>query len=272
MADFQASTCLQDDRVLGYHLFVPSKLKHPRLLVLVHGRQTTPEAMIRLFAPIARTCGIALLAPDFSDFRFKGYQQLRGSSGKDAAATALDKLARLQSNYLGLEEQWFDLFGFSAGAQFAHRFALALPSRTARLIVAAAGWYTDLSCDRSFPRGLGRYRTNLKRFLQIPMLLLVGEGDCCKTAKSLRRSRDLDARQGEDRVSRARNWLEQIEQQSATHGLPCKARLAILPNTGHSLHEAIAVGGLEIAALNHLLADSDDGAGEWTQPQRHSLN
>jgi pimeloyl-ACP methyl ester carboxylesterase len=272
MAEYQASTCLQGDHALGYHLFAPATLKHPRLLVLVHGRETTAEAMIRLFAPIARTCGIALLAPDFSDSRFKGYQQLRGSSGKDAAAIALDKLARLQANRLGLEEQWFDLFGFSAGAQFAHRFALALPGRTARLIVAAAGWYTDLSCDRPFPHGLGRYRNNLKQFLHIPMLLLVGADDCSKTAKSLRRSPDLDARQGEDRVARARNWLAQIEQQSATHGLPCKARLAILPNTGHSLHEAIALGGLEIAALKHLLADRDAGAGEWPQRQRHLLN
>ena len=50
----------------------------------------------------------------------------------------------------------FYLFGFSGGAQFAHRYVLAHPDRVAAAGIGAAGWYTFPDSATPYPYGLGR--------------------------------------------------------------------------------------------------------------------
>jgi pimeloyl-ACP methyl ester carboxylesterase len=67
----------------------------------------------------------------------------------------LERLVATLRSELGLADEAFDLWGHSAGAQFAHRFALFRPAAPVRRIVAAgAGWYTTPDLELDFPYGL----------------------------------------------------------------------------------------------------------------------
>jgi len=53
------------------------------------------------------------------------------------------------------KQKTYDLFGHSAGGQFAHRFALFNPqSRANKILAANSGWYTVVDHEALFPFGL----------------------------------------------------------------------------------------------------------------------
>ncbi len=54
----------------------------------------------------------------------------------------------------GLVKERVDLFGFSGGAQLAHRFAMLYPHRVGTLHLAAPGWYTLPDTMVLWPLGL----------------------------------------------------------------------------------------------------------------------
>jgi len=95
--------------------------------------------------------------------------------------TVLERLVATLRSELGLADEAFDLWGHSAGAQFAHRFALFRPAAPVRRIVAAgAGWYTTPDLELDFPYGLrheqlGFDRLALERWTRRDIVLLRGE-------------------------------------------------------------------------------------------------
>ena len=107
----------------------------------------------------------------------------------------------------GLSLRRFHLFGFSGGAQFAHRYAMMRPARVQSLHLAAAVWYTFADTTTSWPRGLARtpqgrqITANLARFLALPIRLYVGENDTERDA-NLRQKPSIDAQQGANRKER----------------------------------------------------------------------
>ena len=43
----------------------------------------------------------------------------------------------------GIDTRRINLFGFSGGAQFAHRYAMAHPGSVNALVLTAPGWFTE---------------------------------------------------------------------------------------------------------------------------------
>lgn len=229
---------------LGYQIFVPPRVVHSRMLVVVHGVQSSAATMIQRFAPMAKRLGVVLLAPDFTGRSFRGYQRLAGNGSRDAAA-ALDLVVRTEAQRLGLDPQACDLFGWSGGAQFAHRYAMSRPERVRRLIAGAAGWYSECDALLPFPEGMGGKASaeTLRHFLAIPVTVAVGAEDTARD-RNLRRSAALDRRQGRTRLQRARFWYSHLQAAAAAQGVTGNFSLNILPQTGHRFREAIERGGL----------------------------
>jgi hypothetical protein len=123
-----------------------------------------------------------------------------------------------------------------------------------RLVLCAPGWYTTLDPGRPFPDGLassvwsGGRGIAIDDFLAIPTLLAVGERDVHR-GPTLRVSRDLDANQGEHRLSRAIRWHDDLNRVAHARGVASVSRLELLPATGHSFREAVTKGGLGELAL-----------------------
>jgi pimeloyl-ACP methyl ester carboxylesterase len=244
---------------LGYQLFVPPRIAHSHLLVVVHGVQSSAATMIQRFTPMAKRFGVVLLAPDFTGTSYRGYQRLSGKGSLDAAA-ALDRVVHVEAQRLRLDPHACDLFGFSGGGQFAHRYAMTRPERVRRLIVGAAGWYSECDAELPFPEGMGGKASaeTLRRFLAVPVIVAVGAEDTARD-RNLRRSVALDRRQGRSRLERARFWHLHLEEAAIQHGVSGNFTLKILPQTGHRFRDAIDRGGLTeiVAEALGCLPDND---------------
>ena len=223
-----------------HSLFLPARLREDRpLLVAVHGISRNAGEHARRFARHAAEYGAAVLAPRFGRRRFPDYQRLGRAGRGDRADLALLELIEEVRDGTGVGGGAIYLFGFSGGAQFAHRFSFAYPERVARMAVAAAGWYTFPDPGRAFPRGVGSsgrpagVRFSLPDFLRIPTLVLVGEEDTERDSE-LRQTRRLDFTQGRNRVERAQRWVAELQRAADRLGLAASVELDLLPGSDHS--------------------------------------
>ncbi len=234
---------------IPYYFYVPSRVDPTaRPLVVVHGISRRAHVHLTTFAPFAEMSGRILIAPLFSKARCKRYQQLVADPCR--ADQALLATLRAVATKTGYDMSQIDLFGFSGGAQFAHRFAMMYPERVGRLAVASAGWYTLPDFEQAFPYGLAsiangreRFQAKLPDFLAIPTLVMVGEKDLARD-ESLRQRPEVDRRQGLTRVERAARWSQAMRQAAADRGVHAKISFHVLPTCGHSFEDCARDGGL----------------------------
>jgi pimeloyl-ACP methyl ester carboxylesterase len=133
---------------------------------------------------------------------------------------------------LGIDAEQFDLFGYSGGAQFAHRFLYAWPRRLRSVVVGAPGTVTLPNDRERWPvgvRGLARavgVRFHLEDVRRPRLLLMVGTEDV--RLEGLNQS-VWAMRAGATRLNRARSlhaaWLvagmehAYVEVPNAGHGV-----------------------------------------------------
>ena len=187
---------------------------------------------------MARKSGAIVVAPLFADDRFPDYQRL-GRNGRGARADfALDAVLCEVERLTGAATERFYLTGFSGGAQFAHRYAMAHPRRIAALALCAAGWYTFPESGRPFPYGikacphLPGVVFNPAAFLRIPTLVAVGDEDAVRD-EALNASAKVDRQQGRDRVERARRWLSAMRTAAEGFAFNTRYEFELLPRAGH---------------------------------------
>ncbi|RLM28259.1 hypothetical protein BIY29_00985 [Brenneria alni] len=227
-------------------------------LVALHGISRNARAIREAFAIHALEAGRVLVAPRFSRTDWPGFQRI-GVRRPDHALLALFR--ELQG--IGINTTRVELFGFSGGAQLAHRFAMLYPQRIARLHIAAAGWYCLPDTDIAFPVGLGDgdrkpgpgqadiaaiCRAQLPEYLRLPLRLYVGAEDTGRDP-ALRADPVLDAIQGCDRVARARTYAAAFAAAARAHGSAPDVTLSLLPGCGHDFALCAQRGGLAAQIL-----------------------
>lgn len=240
---------LASDPRQHYYYYVPNTAaKGAPIFVTVHGISRNVEEHATLFAPFAKEHGVVLVAPFFTKERNEGYQRLElDASGRGADAT-LDAIVAEVAEKTGANAKKLYLFGFSGGAQFAHRYTLAHPERVKRTVVGAAGWYTFPDRTKPYPYGLGpsKERGALQfdpdRFLRVPVTVMVGEGDVGD--ESLRRNKDLDDQQGVTRIARAQKWVASMNRAAKRRGLPEVFRCVTVSGIDHSFKRFMEDGDL----------------------------
>ena len=188
------------------------------------------------------------MAPLFRTNDWPYYQRVRSNQRRadEALIAVLDDL----SARTGVPVDQVDMFGFSGGSQFAHRFAMLHPDRVAGLALASAGWYTFPSERDPFPYGIapaGRVAQQivdmLHEFLRIPTLVTVGAEDTERDA-ALRKERVVDLRQGLTRVERGSRWVSALRNQAIRRGIPATVEFRTVAGCGHSFDDCVAKGGL----------------------------
>jgi pimeloyl-ACP methyl ester carboxylesterase len=152
------------------------------------------------------------------------------------------------------------LFGFSGGAQFAHRFAMAFPHRVARAVIAAAGWYTFPDWRRRYPYGirasrdLPDVRFDPEEFLQVPITVVVGDRDT--TNVDMRSTKRVNRQQGATRIERALNWVNAMHGASRAHHLDPLVTFESIPGGDHSFGDLMRTGGLGDRVFAALFGDA----------------
>jgi pimeloyl-ACP methyl ester carboxylesterase len=234
---------LATDRRTRYLHFLPATLDPQRPpLVCVHGIGRDAPGHVAAFTDWAERTGTEVLAPIFDRRRYRGYQRLKSSNRTLHAVAALDAIL---DETVGPRPCL--MYGFSGGAQFAHRYALVRPERLAGIALAAAGWYTFPSAAASFPYGLaagrlpGSLAINFPAFLQLPKCVLVGDRDV-ERDPSLRSNRVLDREQGDNRLARATAWAAAINRAAARVPPAPPCRLVVVAGSGHDWQECYAQG------------------------------
>lgn len=233
-------------------------------MVAVHGISRDAEGMARLLAPMAARTGRTVIAPHFDKPNWPRFQLAYCKNRADLALLRL--LGSLKKDGI-IPPGIPDLAGFSGGAQFAHRFAWLYPDRVGRLCLSSAGWWTFPETAR-WPMGMGATRrqplfqfwlsANLPAFLDRQIVVRVGELDNIPDSNT-RRDPELDARQGQDRVTRATLWAGALRDAALTHRIKPDINFAVLPGCGHSVADCVTKGGLDADFLN---------AAEQNNPER----
>lgn len=240
---------LRADARQEYFLYVPrAGGRNAPLLVTVHGISRNAEEHAAMFSDHAEANGVVLVAPCFTVERHDDYQRL-GRVGRGVRADfALDSIVAEVARLTGADAEKIYLFGFSGGAQFAHRYAMAHPHRVARAVVAAAGWYTFPDPRTPYPYGIGpsqelpSLRFDPAEFLRVPIAVLVGAQD--STNESLRRNEEVDRQQGVTRFERARNWVAAMRAAARAHHLDPLVTFVEVDGIHHSFRQFMQEGRL----------------------------
>ena len=139
---------------------------------------------------------------------------------------------------LSLIEEKYNLFGFSAGAQFVHRFIQFKPNaRFNKVVAGAAGWYTVPDNNIPFPYGLDNSiltNTNLSNLLSKDLYIQVGALDNDPNSVGLRHNEYADA-QGLNRVTRAVHFFESGQNIAESNNYSLNWSLHIIQGAGHNL-------------------------------------
>lgn len=240
---------LRSDPSQEYLVYVPaSGGAGAPVFVTAHGISRNAEEHATLFAPYAAARGVVLVAPCFTRDRDDDYQRLGRTGRGRRADLALNAILEEVGALTGASTRRIHLFGFSGGAQFAHRYAMAHPDRVAGVVVASAGWYTFPDSDVPYPCGLGSseavagVRFDPDAFLRVPFSVLVGGADT--TDASLRRNAELDRQQGVTRRARAENWAAAMRRAARARGIEPNVTCEQVPGIGHSFRQFMLEGGL----------------------------
>jgi pimeloyl-ACP methyl ester carboxylesterase len=218
------------------------------VLVSVHGISRNASEQAAVFAPLCERRNVVMVAPVFTVEHHEDYQRL----GRRGRGTRVDHLLHQFLQEVGImtgaDVSRIHLFGFSGGAQFAHRYLMVHPHRVVGAVVVASGWYTFPDTTQRYPYGIRPHRAlegvnfNPEEFLRVPVEVLVGAKDT--DTQNLRRTERTNAQQGVDRRDRARNWVRAMRDAAERHGLPPVVTLGEVPGIGHSFAEFCERGAL----------------------------
>ncbi|XVJ69308.1 MAG: hypothetical protein HEQ39_06405 [Rhizobacter sp.] len=247
-------------------------------LVAVHGVGRDAKNQAALHMARATAQGRMVIAPLFDEKTWPGYQRI--ATQRRRPDLALLTLLETLSFVWGVNTRTVSLFGYSGGAQFAHRFAMLHPHRVDRLTACSAGWYTWPNGEL-FPCGLGGAphrplsrnlnvgdiaAANLDRFLQIPINVAVGELD--NQVDPLTRDNDLlNHQQGTHRLERATRWSAALRECAAQRGLKASINLHVLPQAGHDFRQCMRSGLVSQLAMPCVQGPA---AARPTTPQIHT--
>ncbi len=252
---------LERDPRQTYFLYVPLRGgNNAKIFVTVHGISRNADEHARLFAPFAEKHGVVVIAPYFPVDRFSDYQRLGRAGKSERADLALHKIVDEVATLTGAQAQKVYMFGYSGGAQFAHRYMFAYPERVARVALGASGWYTFPDANIKYPHGiqaspsLPQVQFDASRLLTIPACVLVGENDRQRSGL-FNKSPRIDLQQGETRLERGARWVAAMTRQSRALGLETSYEFHTLPRTAHSFARSMRRGGMGARVFDFLFAE-----------------
>lgn len=130
----------------------------------------------------------------------------------------------------------YDVFGHSAGGQFAHRLLEFKPqSRFNKVVASASGWYTAPDETVRFPYGFKDSpleNISLNTFLSHDLTILIGSQDNDPNAPALRRNSVVD-QQGTNRLARAQYFYNRGQEISNNINTTFNWQLKINPGADH---------------------------------------
>lgn len=235
-----------------YHV-PPSYAASSRVVFALHGGSRDAEGVRNNMIQKSIDYNFILIAPKFSSSNFSlgdGYNLGNVYVDGDNPSTdtlndenewsfsIIEPLFDSVKSSLSIENEKYNLFGFSAGAQFVHRFIQFMPdARFNKVVAGAAGWYTVPNNSIPFPYGYQNsilISTNLNDLLSSDLHIQVGALDNNPNSAGLRHNEYADA-QGLNRVTRAVHFFESGQNIADSNNYNFNWSLHIIQGAGHNL-------------------------------------
>ena len=227
--------------------FVANLRPDQPVLVAIHGISRNAAEIAMRFAVHPAFRQVSIIAPLFTRERFGQYQQMRTRKpGQTQSDAALIQLLEEVAEEHGVPVTRFRLFGFSGGAQMAHRFAMFHPERVERVCAVSAGWYSLPRTDLAYPYGIGNGQGEplvRPEFLDIPTTVIVGNRDT-RVDDSVRQDPDIVEHQGRNRLRRARCYVRATSAYAESLGKPGRPQLLTLHGVSHDFRQCVSEGDL----------------------------
>lgn len=258
---FSAPSPSHPDRVLRVYTYRPgSHGPDDPVMLVMHGASRNADDYRDRWIEAADRYNLLIVAPridkgDFSseEFRLGGVVRNREESPvpPDSPPKAgwtfslMDRLFLHVRALSGSRQEQYDFFGHSAGGQFAHRFAMFLPTARTRTIIAAnSGWYT-------FPTDAVRFPYDLAGFPGRPplgppdyagmfnkhLVIMLGTADTVRD-RNLLMTPEADA-QGMNRLERGRAYFAAGKALATRLNLPFRWEVVEAPGVAHSSADMI---------------------------------
>ena len=245
-------------REVPYYLHAPDRgAEGAAILLLLHDDGRDALGMLEAFGPQAARLGFIAVAPRFASRRFPCFQrpQQPDLAAEASPAEAMDQVLQELAEFCGADPSRIALFGFGAGAECVHRYALVRPSRVRSQVLAAASSFTFPDPRVAYPLGIkswpGAERPDIEGFLRVPTLVLV-EAQDEQGAPGPVASR----RQGGNRIARAWRWCDALRREAERRGIMPRVHCAQMPGCGQAFVDCVRRGRLVSRALEFLIEAS----------------
>lgn len=247
-SDFVAAVKLRD-RAIDMRVFVnvPAGDTADRpILFVMHGVKRDPDRYRDEWKLLSDRYRITVLVPEFSNatfprrenYNFGGVVDREGHA-RPRAGWHFQLIDQIFDDFVkrsGSKAQTYDLYGHSAGAQFAHRFALLGGSaRVGRVVMANAGSYSMPVLGTPFPWGLGNIgldASDMTRILSLEGIVMLGDRDVDPNHPAL--PRDPEAlEQGPHRFARGTKFFEMLHAEARRRPFRFAWRKVVVPGVAH---------------------------------------
>lgn len=161
----------------------------------------------------------------------------------DWAFSVIEPLFDDVKSQLGNTSSTYNIFGFSAGGQFAHRFVMFKPkARVDKIVASASGWYSVPDSEIRFPYGIGHSPIEdipASDYFSKNMTIQIGTLDNDPNASALRRNPSVD-KQGNNRYDRAHYMFNRSKAISESLSVNFNWSLVDTQGNTHSLKGSIS--------------------------------
>ena len=242
------------DKPIEVYYFIPEDA-NPNLPILIslHGMNRNGSNHRNSLIAKANQHKFILIVPEFSDNYFSGGDGYNLANifvdGDNPSAetlnpnnewtfAVLDPLFIYFKNLVTNYSSQYNLIGFSAGGQLAHRtFIFNNSSFCDKTIAMSSGWYTTIDENLDFPYGLKQSpfnNSNLASIFSKELIIIIGEDDNDPNAPSLRRNSVVDL-QGDNRFDRAEYFFSNANNLAVQENHFFNWQKFVVPNAAHDL-------------------------------------
>jgi dienelactone hydrolase len=214
------------------------------VVIAMHGFDRAASDFRDSLAAAAEQLGLLLLVPEFDAEAFPDAHGYNYGNVRlpPPQGTLIPRdhwnfgiINRLFQHVRG-DRQTFGLFGLSAGGQYVLRYLALTEAPLVRTAIAAnCGWYMLPDLDLDYPDGMGGLdlkRSDLIRYLQRKIIVVLGDADTDVNAHDLPRSEAAMA-QGPHRLARGVWHFEHCRELSEQLGIQFGWQLEIVPGAVH---------------------------------------
>jgi len=233
---------------LDVWVYRPEKIESStQVLFIMHGVKRDAERYLDEWLPYLKLHKMVGIVPHFSQQQYPKslsynlgnmHDKLkRPRKREDWSFSVVEPLFDKVRSNLSLDQQKYNIYGHSAGAQFVHRFLMLNPqARINKAISANAGWYTLPLLDEEYPyglRGTNLDTSALKQAFSKKLIVLLGTEDSDPKAKYLRKTKNA-LKQGDNRLDRGIFFYNQSKIQSANISANLNWQINFAQGVGHS--------------------------------------